>query len=222
MKTILPTTLALAAVAAFVCASQASAQTAPKPKAKPAAAAAAAAPASADSAPIQITATVPGLCVLSRDAILQTSTVGAFVTDRMKQLAAVVRAELTSDQTSLENDAKALEGQKASLDAEVYNQRGQALQQRGGQFQEKVQLRQREMEATQQKAFARILQASGPFVGQMVSQHGCGVLLDANAVIVANQNTDITAGVIQLLNGSLTRFSFDREHLDTPGAAPAQ
>ncbi len=220
MKIMFSKTFALAAVAALACASQSGAQT-PKPKAKPAAAAAAAPAAAPASPPVEITATVPGLCVLSREALLQTSTVGLYVTDRMKQLSAVVRAELTTDQTSLENDAKALEGQKASLDAAVYAQRGQALQQRGAQFQEKVQLRQREMEATQQKAFTHILQAAGPFVGQMVTQHGCGVLLDANAVIVANPATDITPGVTQLLNGSLTQFAIDREHLDAAGA-PAQ
>ncbi|HUO22979.1 MAG TPA: OmpH family outer membrane protein [Caulobacteraceae bacterium] len=212
--------LALAAVAASLCASQALAQTAPKPKP---AAAPAAAPA-ANNPPVQITATVPGVCVLSREGLLANSTVGAYVGDRMKQLNAVVQAEVTGDQTSLENDAKALEGQKATLQADVYQQRGQALQQRYATFQQKVQQRQRELEATQQKAFSRVLQASGPLVGQVVSQRQCGVLLDANAVIIGNPNMDITSAVITLLNGQLTQFAFDREHLDEqPGAAaPAQ
>jgi outer membrane protein len=211
-------TLALAAVAAIAYASNAGAQTsAAKPKAKPSTDAAASAPAAGPQ--FQITATVPGLCVLSRDALLQSSKVGLFVQDRMKQLGAVVRAELTTDQTTLENDAKALEGQKATLDAEIYNQRGQALQQRSAQFQQKVQLRQRELEATQQKAYSRILQTAGPFVGQVVTQHGCGVLLDANAVIVANPSSDITAAVAQSLDGALTQFAFDREHLDEAAGA---
>ena len=220
MKTNLSQTLALAAVVALSCAAQAGAQTpAAKPKPKPAAAAAAAA---APAAPaLQITATVPGLCFLSREAVLQTSTVGLFVNDRMKQLSAVVQAELTGEQTALENDAKALQGQKASLDPTVFEQRGEALQQRGAQFQQKVQLRQRELEATQQKAFARILQAAGPYVGQVVTQRSCGALLDANAVIVGNPSMDTTPTVVQLLNGSLTQFAFDREHLDQPGG-PAQ
>jgi outer membrane protein len=223
MKSILSQTLALTAVLALSCVAQASAQTpAPKPKAKPAAAEAApSAPSAPAVPPLQITATVPALCFLSREALLQTSTVGQFVNDRMKQLGAVVQAELTGEQTTLENDAKALEGQKASLDPTVYEQRGQALQQRGAQFQQKVQLRQRELEATQQKAYAHILQAAGPFVGQVVTQRSCGALIDANAVIVGNPTMDTTPAVIQLLNGSLTQFAFDREHLDQPGS-PAQ
>jgi outer membrane protein len=219
MKMILPQTLALAAIAVLACATPSGAQTpAAKPKAKPAASA----PSTASAVPpLQITATVPGLCFLSREALLQTSTVGQFINDRMKQLSAVVQAELTGEQTSLENDAKALQAQKASLDAAVFEQRGEALQQRGAQFQQKVQLRQRELEATQQKAFARVLQAAGPFVGQVVTQRGCGALVDANAVIVGNPSMDTTPTVIQLLNGSLTQFAFDREHLDQPGS-PAQ
>ena len=172
-------------------------------------------PAAADHRP------VPGVCVLSREGLLTNSTVGTYVGDRMKQLGAVVQAEVTSEQTSLENDAKALDGQKATLQADVYQQRGQALQQRYAQLQQKVQLRQRELEATQQKAFSRILQAAGPMVGQVVGQRSCGILLDANSVIVGNPSLDITQTVITMLNGSLTQFAFDREHLDQQGA-PAQ
>jgi Skp family chaperone for outer membrane proteins len=202
---------ALAALAASICASQALAQTA---KPKTAAAAASSGPPASANPPVAITANVPGVCILSRETLLSTSTVGVFVGDRMKQLNAVVQAEVTGDQTSLQNDAKALDAQKATLQPDVYQQRGQALQQRYGAFQQKVQLRQRELEATQQKAFGRILQTAGPLVGQVVQQHQCGVLLDANAVIIGNPSMDITQGVVTLLNGQLTQFAFDREHLD--------
>jgi Skp family chaperone for outer membrane proteins len=211
---ILSQTLALATVAVLASASMAGAQTPPKKPAVPAA--------SAANPPLLVTAPVPGVCVLSREGLLTSSTVGAYVTDRMKQLGAVVQAELASEQTSLETDAKALDGQKATLQADVYQQRGQALQQRYAQLQQKADLRQKELEATQQKAFSRILQTAGPLVGQVVGQHACGILLDANAVIVGNPNLDITQTVITLLNGSLTQFAFDREHLDQQGAAPAQ
>lgn len=202
---------ALTAIAVSVCASQALAQTA-KPNAPPPAA----------NPPVQVTATVPGVCVLSREALLANSTVGAFVGDRMKQLNAVVQAEVTGDQTAIENDAKTLDGQKATLQADVYQQRGQALQQRYAAFQQKVQQRQRELEATQQKAFGRVLQTSGPLVGQVVAQRQCGVLLDANAVIIGNPAMDITPAVVTLLNGQLTQFAFDREHLDQQQSGPAQ
>jgi outer membrane protein len=145
--------------------------------------------------------------------------VGAYVNDRMKQLSAVVQAEVVSEQTSIQNDAKALDGQKATLQADVYQQRGQALQQRYAQLQEKVQLRQKELETTQQKAFSRVLQAAGPMVGQVVGQRSCGILLDASAVIVGNPSLDITQTVITMLNGSLTQFAFDREHLDAQAGA---
>jgi outer membrane protein len=210
-------TLAFAAIATLACASQANAQSAVKPK--PKASAAATAAASAENPAIQMTTPVPGVCVLSREALLTKSTVGGYVNDRMKQLGAVVQAEVTGEQTSLENDAKALDGQKASLQADAYQQRAQGLQQRYAQLQQKVALRQRELEATQQKAFSRVLQTAGPMVGQVVGQRSCGILLDANAVIVGNPNLDITEAVITLLNGSLTQFAFDREHLDQQGAA---
>jgi outer membrane protein len=160
--------------------------------------------------------------VLSREGLLSSSTVGVYVNDRMKQLNAVVQAEVTGDQTSLENDAKALDGQKATLQPDAYQQKGQALQQRYAAFQQKVALRQRELEATQQKAFGRILQSAGPLVSQVVTQRGCAALVDANAVIIANPTSDITPAVVTLLNGQLTQFAFDREHLDNQPAGAAQ
>ncbi len=217
MKTKISTTLAVAAVAALACASQAQAQKKATKTAAPAAAAPAAGP--AQPAPIQLTANIPGVCVLNQQGIIGGSTVGAYVIDRLKQLNAVVQSEITTVQTGIQTDAKALDGQKATLTPEVYSQRFQALEQREAQLQQTGQLRQREWDATQQKAFGRIMQAASPMIGQIIVQRSCGLVLDGAAVLVANPAMDLTPAVIAQLNGVLTQFAFDREHLD-PNAAP--
>jgi outer membrane protein len=209
-------TLGVGAVAALAFAAQADAQSA-KSKAAAAKPAAAAAP---EATKLTLTAPVPGVCVLSREGLVQGSTVGAYLNERMKQLGAVVQAEISTDQTNLQTDAKALDAQKATLQSDVYAQRAQGLQQRLAQLQQKAQQREREIQATEQKAVGRVLQAAGPLVAQTVVQRNCGILLDANAVLIANPTLDITPTVIQGLNGVLTQFPFDREHLDaqTPPA----
>ncbi|MEI9891276.1 MAG: hypothetical protein WDN45_12685 [Caulobacteraceae bacterium] len=63
------------------------------------------------------------------------STLGKYVTSRMSQLSNQVNAELTGEQTALQNDAKALEATKATLQAAQYQAKGQALQQRAGALQ---------------------------------------------------------------------------------------
>jgi Skp family chaperone for outer membrane proteins len=197
----------IGSLAVLGCATSALAQ------AKPAAAAPAAA------APT-ITVNVPGVCVLSREGLIGASTVGKYISTRMGQLSNQVNAELTGEQTSLQADAKALDAKKATLQAAQYQQQGQALQQRAQGLQEKAQQRDRELQATEQKAIARVLQEASPLVGDVVKQRACGLVLDANSVLAGNPSMDITPVVVQALNTKLTQFDFEREHLDAQAGAP--
>jgi len=180
------------------------------------AAAAPAAPAIAQGAPIA------GLCMFSPEQVLGASTVGKFVQTRLQQLAGQVNAELTAEQTAIENDAKALDGQRASLAQDVFESRGAAIQVRASAFQRKGQLRQREIEATRDKAFSRVYTDMEPFISQAYQQKTCAILVNRQAVILGNQAMDITPAVITALNAKETQFAFDRERLDGPApAAPA-
>ena len=180
--------------------------------ARPAAAPAATAP--------TITATVPGVCVLSREGIVGSSTVGKYVQTRIQQLATQTNAELTGEQTALQNDAKSLETKKATLAPAAYQQQGAALQQRAEALQQKAQQRDRELQATEQKAVQRVLQEATPLVASAVDAKKCGIVIDANSVLAANTSTmDLTATVVAALNTKITQFDFDRERLDGQAAA---
>jgi outer membrane protein len=180
-------------------------------------------PAAAASPPAAvITANVPGVCVLSREGLVGASTLGKYVQTRMTQLSNQVNAELTGEQTALQTDAKALDAKKATLQPAQYQQQGQALQVRARELQEKAQQRDRELQATEQKAVARVLQEASPLVGDVVKQKACGLLLDANSVLAGNPTMDITPVVVQALNAKITQFDFDRERLEAQGGAQAR
>jgi Skp family chaperone for outer membrane proteins len=205
--------IGIGSIAALGCATSALAQPKPAaPAAKPAAAPAAAAPI--------ITVNVPGVCVLSREALVGSSTVGKYISTRMGQLGNQVNAELSGEQTTLQADAKKLDASKATLQPAQYQTQGQALQQRAAALQEKAQQRDRELQATEQKAIARVLQEASPLVGDVVKQRSCGIVLDANSVLAGNPAMDITPTVVQALNTKLQQFDFEREHLDAQAGAP--
>src|SRR6185312_392673 len=144
----------------------------------------AAAPAAPAAAPnLTLTATTPGVCVLSREAILGTSTAGKYVQTRLGQLQNQANAELTGEQSSIQTAAKDLEAKKATLAQNAYQQQGQALQQRAEALQEKAQLRDRELQATEQKAVARVLTEATLLVAAEAKAKNCSVILDANAVM---------------------------------------
>ena len=163
---------------------------------------------------------IPGLCVLSADQAIATSTVGKYVGGRMTQIVAQVKAELTPDETSLSNDAKALDAARPTLDAATFQSRAQALQTRANALRQKQDLRQREVSETQKKAVNRIAQELEPIARQLYQQKHCSALIDKGSVMMVNPAMDMTNEVVAGLNARIQQFAFDRERLDT--AAPAR
>jgi outer membrane protein len=180
--------------------------------AAPTATAAAAAP------PVTHGAAPAGVCIFSSQGAVATSTVGKYVDTRMKQIVGVVNAELNTEKTAIETEAKAIEAGRATMQPDALEKRSSDLQVRYNAFQRKGQQRQREIEATEQKAYARVGTELDPAVRVAYQAKGCALLLDRQAVMLGNPSMDITPQVVTALNGKITQFTFDRERLD---AAPA-
>jgi outer membrane protein len=164
---------------------------------------------------------IPGVCVLSNDYILGGSAVGKFAISRLGQLKAQVDAELNSEGSALQTDAKALDAQRSSITPDQYDQKVAALQVRDRELQRKAQLRQRELQATQEKAFGVIGQQADPIIRQVVAERSCSILLNGAAVVVAAPAMDVSPLVVQRLDAKIQQFAFDREHLDTQAGPPA-
>ncbi len=200
--------LTLACVSAIALAGQASAQTS-----KPKAAAEAAAPAALPTGPA-----IPGVCVLNNDGVVFGSSVGKFVVQRLQQLKSQSDSELNAEGQTLKADAGALEGKKASMPPDQFEQQGAAINLRANALQRKAQQREAELNQTEKKALSRIGQEADPLVRQVFVAHNCTVLFNAGAVIFAAPSLDLTPAVVQGLDGKITQFQFDREHLDGQAA----
>lgn len=209
------------AVAVLIFASAALAQTPPAgprpytPSATPAAPAAPAGP------PISHGAPLGGVCIFSSARAVGTSTVGKAVATRMQQIVTQVNAELTTEKTAIDTEAKSIEAARATSDQATLQKRAIDLQTRFEAWQRKAQLRQREVEATEQKSFVRVAQEMDPIVKQVYQQRGCSLLMDRESVMLANPAMDITDGVVAGVNAKIQTFAFDRERLDQQ-PAPAQ
>jgi Skp family chaperone for outer membrane proteins len=177
-------------------------------------AAAAAAPAAVAQGPA-----IPGLCVLSVQQAISTSTVGRFVNDRIGQIVAQVKAELQPEDTQLATDERALEAKRSTLDQATFQSQAQAMAARENALRQKADLRQREVQATEQKALNRIAQELDPIAKELYQQHRCSILVNKEAVMIANPEMDLTTAAVTGLNARIQQFAFDREHLDT--AQPA-
>ena len=177
------------------------------------------APAAAPAPAIVQGPAIPGVCLMSVQQAIQTSTVGQYVGNRMGQIVAQVKAELSPEDTAINTDGRALEAARSTLDKATFETRAQALQGRVNALQQKATLRQSEVEATEKKALNRIAQELDPIARQLYQQHHCSLLVDKGSVMMANPEMDLTASAVTALNGRIQQFAFDREHLDTAPAA---
>ncbi|WP_374470579.1 OmpH family outer membrane protein [Phenylobacterium sp.] len=182
----------------------------------------AAAPAQTTQAPaVSHGAPIAGMCILSVQGAIAGSTVGRHVATRMDQIVQQVNAELNGERTAIENETRALEGQRATLDRTAFEQRASGLQVRANALQRRAAQREREVAATEQRAMGRVGQEMEPLIRQVYQQRQCTVLLNREAVVIANPAMDITPGVVQALNAKITQFTIERERLDQQPATPA-
>jgi Skp family chaperone for outer membrane proteins len=183
------------------------------------------APAAAPEAPaVTHGPALPGVCIFSSPRAVGTSLVGKAVDARLKTIAQQVNAELTAERTALETEAKGLEAKRATLAQDAQEQQGAALQVKANAWQRKAQLRQKEVEATEQKALSRVYQEMDTPIRQVYQAQKCSILLDRESVMLANPAMDITDGVVAALDARIKTLTFDRERLDqqVPGAQPLQ
>ena len=169
--------------------------------------------------PVTHGAPIAGVCIFSSQRAVATSQVGKAVDARLKTIISQVNAELTGERTSLDNDAKALDAKKGTLEQSALEQQAAALQVRANAWQRKGQLRQREVEATEQKQLARVYQELDPAIRQAYQAKTCSILIERESVLLGNPAMDITEAVVTAVDARIKTLTFDRERLDQAAAA---
>lgn len=161
---------------------------------------------------------IPGLCVLSRDALFANAKVGQAANARLKVLSDQAQAEIDRERAPIDADAKALEASSKTLKPEQLQERRTALAGRMQALQRKATIRAREIELTREKAVERVSTAAEPVVADVYKARGCGALFSREAMIGSNPAMDITAATIAALDAKISTITFEREVLPTPAA----
>jgi Skp family chaperone for outer membrane proteins len=165
---------------------------------------------------------VPGVCLLSREAIFANAKVGKAATARLQQLAQQAKDEVEAQRKPVDADIQAFRKQAAALKPDERQSREQALGQRMQAVQAHAAQLGREIEATRAKALARIAQAAEPAIASAYANKGCGLLISRDVVLGGNTSNDLTPAVVQGLDAKLTTITFERETLPAQGNGAAQ
>jgi Skp family chaperone for outer membrane proteins len=159
---------------------------------------------------------VPGVCLLSRDDLIMKSKVGEAAVARLKVLAGHAQASLDAEKTHLEASGKALSAKRATLTQQQFETEAAALQRRAQTLQISVGARERQIEATRNRAYAQVLEAAQPFVSTAFAAHKCGLLFAREAALGGNFGNDLTPDVLSAFDAKGTPITVELAPAETP------
>jgi Skp family chaperone for outer membrane proteins len=161
---------------------------------------------------------IPGLCVLSRQAVFDASQVGKTANAKYKEFRDGAQAFVNAEQAKLVADAKALDSQKGFLAPVQFQDRQQDLAKRLQALRLVAAQDSRDLEATRQDVVVRISKEAQPMIAQVYKDKGCGLLVSRDAIMAGNPAMDITAAVVAALDAKITTIDVERKHVPaTPG-----
>ncbi|MGI9377334.1 MAG: OmpH family outer membrane protein [Tsuneonella suprasediminis] len=153
---------------------------------------------------------VPGVCLLSREAIYANAAVAKASTARLAELTRTAQAAIDAQRTPLETEVKALQGQPDNAET---RQKRDALAARWNDLQKRAAHDSSEIDATRAKVMERISTEAQPVISQVYASKKCGLLLDRKSALGGNFANDLTADVVKGLDAKIQNFAFERERL---------
>lgn len=159
---------------------------------------------------------IPGVCLLSREAVFANAAAGKAASARLAELTRAAQAEVETERKPIETELRALETQP---DSPARRQKAEALEARWQTLQAKAAHAGREIEATRTKAMQRIADEAQPVIAQAYAAKKCGLLFDRGSALGGNFANDLTADAVKGLDARLSTITFERERL--PQQAPA-
>lgn len=156
---------------------------------------------------------VPGLCLLSREAVLANAKVSKAANERLATLLKAAQEEIAAERAPIDRQVVALRSEAASLKPEERQRRSQALAEQLKPVTAKADLRSREIDLTRKKALQQVSDYLQPVIADVYRQRDCGLLVDRKSVLGGNLSNDLTADVVRGLDARVQTITFEREHI---------
>lgn len=152
---------------------------------------------------------IPGVCVLSREAVFDASMVGQDVTAQFKKARDSAQSSVNEKQTKVAGEVKALETSKAQITEDQYKTRQKALADEMRDLRLDAAQKSMSLEAARQGAVKKIADKAQPFIAEVYQRYRCSLLLSRDAVLAGNPGMDVTGEVIKGLDKAITKMPLD-------------
>jgi outer membrane protein len=165
-------------------------------------------------------ATPPKIVVMDKVAILQYSKVGQDIAKQVQAYAAQAKNELTAQGKALQTEGRTLQQQVAILAPDLKQKKMAAFQAKEESLQTQAQKKDQQIKNAFMQARQAMEMKLGPILQQVVKERGANLVLDKQAIVMANSSAfDITGEVINRLNAEMPSYKVNLNA--APVAAPA-
>jgi len=160
----------------------------------------------------------PKILVINRQAILQFSKVGQDIARQVQGYATQAKNDMAAQSKALQTEGQALQQQIAILAPDAKQKKIDAFQAKEQALQATAQRKEQAIQGGLLNAQHSVEMVLGPILQALMQQRGANMILDKNAVVVANSAAfDITQPAIDQLN---QKMSTVKVTLDASAAAP--
>lgn len=152
----------------------------------------------------------PVILIVNQAALLANSEAGQDISRQINDLQQVVQGELQTEIVAITTEVEDLQKQRDLVSEEVFRERARELAIRERSFPAFREIKLRELQASQQQAFAHIGRELQPILQAIVEERGATILLDRSAVMYANPGNDITEDVLSRLDAKIQNVAVER------------
>ncbi|HWA69081.1 MAG TPA: OmpH family outer membrane protein [Rhizomicrobium sp.] len=165
-------------------------------------------------------ATPPKIVVLDKVAIFQYSKAGQDISRQVQAYADQAKNDLTAQGNALQAEGRTLQQQVAILAPDLKAKRVAAFQAKEQGLQTRAQKKDAQIKAAFYSARQAMEKVLGPILAQVVKERGANLVLDKQAIVMANTSSfDITGEVITRLNQAMPTYKVNLDAPPPPAAA---
>lgn len=162
--------------------------------------------------------------VIDQRKIMRDSRAGKDIQAKMKSIEDQIKRELEGTSRSLQSEGQSIESRTQNMTPQAVaadpTLKGQveSFYKKAGEFNRTRQIRARELQITERKAWNEFFKALQPILQQVVNEKNAQVMLDRSSTVYANPTLDASALVISKLDAAKPTINVVRERLPAQSA----
>lgn len=165
------------------------------------------------SAPAQAQPKAAVILTVNQAQVLGVSKAGVSISSQLEKLQQSANTELNAQAEAIVKEGEDLKKQKDLMAENVWLEKAKALTVKQNNLPAVREVKVRELQISEQQAFAKLNQSLEPILKKIVDSRGATLLVDRSAVLYAAADTDITAQVIAELDKAVTNIAVQKVSL---------